>query len=169
MLSWIDPLIGSLGYFLHLVTLSFPLCNTNEWKCLMLDLFFLLSESWLVPAAAGGARTEVYSWRLRSICVWVPACVCVRLCVCVWEVDLSDLGSALICPVYVCVFVYNTGVHSHYVLQPSPSLSLLLKPVVSRELLLPCSLSVSTQEPAPDAVQVVQVRRPLFILNKLQK
>ncbi|XP_044039291.1 meiosis 1 arrest protein isoform X2 [Siniperca chuatsi] len=50
----------------------------------------------------------------------------------------------------------GSGVYSHYVLQPSPSLSLLLKPVVSRELLLPCSLPVSTQEPAPDAMQVIQ-------------
>ncbi|XP_071333927.1 meiosis 1 arrest protein isoform X2 [Trachinotus anak] len=50
----------------------------------------------------------------------------------------------------------GSGVYSHYVLQPSPSLSLLLKPVVSRELLLPCSLPVSTQDPAPDAVQTVQ-------------
>ncbi|XP_040887757.1 meiosis 1 arrest protein [Toxotes jaculatrix] len=49
-----------------------------------------------------------------------------------------------------------SGVYSHYVLQPSPSLSLLLKPVVSRELLLPCSLPVSTQDPAPDAMQTVQ-------------
>ncbi|TNN85261.1 Meiosis 1 arrest protein [Liparis tanakae] len=50
----------------------------------------------------------------------------------------------------------GSGVCSHYVLQPSPSLSLLLKPVVSRELLLPCSLPVSTQEPAADAVLTVQ-------------
>ncbi|XP_075943367.1 meiosis 1 arrest protein [Anarhichas minor] len=50
----------------------------------------------------------------------------------------------------------GSGVYSHYVLQPSPSLSLLLKPVVSRELLLPCSLTVSTQEPAPDAVHTIQ-------------
>ncbi|KAL6118747.1 m1ap [Pungitius sinensis] len=52
----------------------------------------------------------------------------------------------------------STGpcVNSHYVLQPSPSLSLLLKPVASRELLLPCSLPVSTQEPAPDALHAIQ-------------
>ncbi|XP_074480820.1 meiosis 1 arrest protein [Sebastes fasciatus] len=50
----------------------------------------------------------------------------------------------------------GSGVYSHYVLQPSPSLSLLLKPVVSRELLLPCSLPVSTQEPAPDATHTIQ-------------
>ncbi|XP_034532323.1 meiosis 1 arrest protein isoform X2 [Notolabrus celidotus] len=48
------------------------------------------------------------------------------------------------------------GVYSHYVLQPSQSLSLLLKPVVTRELLLPCSLPVSAQEPTPDALQVLQ-------------
>ncbi|KAL7375898.1 hypothetical protein ABVT39_026212 [Epinephelus coioides] len=48
------------------------------------------------------------------------------------------------------------GVYSHYILQPSLSLTLLLKPVVSRELLLPCSLPVSTQEPAPDAMHTIQ-------------
>ncbi|XP_041821460.1 meiosis 1 arrest protein [Chelmon rostratus] len=50
----------------------------------------------------------------------------------------------------------GSGVCSHYVLQPSPSLSLLLKPVVSRELLLPCSLPVSAQEAAPDVMQTMQ-------------
>ncbi|XP_029382812.1 meiosis 1 arrest protein [Echeneis naucrates] len=50
----------------------------------------------------------------------------------------------------------GSGVYSHFILQPSPSLSLLLKPVVSRELLLPCSLPVSTKDPAPDAMQMVQ-------------
>uniref|UniRef100_A0A3Q1J213 Uncharacterized protein n=1 Tax=Anabas testudineus TaxID=64144 RepID=A0A3Q1J213_ANATE len=49
-----------------------------------------------------------------------------------------------------------SGVYSHYILQSSPSLSLLLKPVVSRELLLPCSLPVSTQDPAADAMHTVQ-------------
>ncbi|XP_029931602.1 meiosis 1 arrest protein [Myripristis murdjan] len=49
-----------------------------------------------------------------------------------------------------------SGVYSYYVLQPSPSLSLLLKPVVSRELLLPCSLPVSNQDPPPDAIHTVQ-------------
>ncbi|KAM7377496.1 hypothetical protein PAMA_014007 [Pampus argenteus] len=39
---------------------------------------------------------------------------------------------------------------------PSPSLSLLLKPVVSRELLLPCSLPVSTQDPSPETMQIIQ-------------
>ncbi|KAK2862776.1 hypothetical protein Q5P01_002309 [Channa striata] len=50
----------------------------------------------------------------------------------------------------------SSGVYSHYVLQPSPSLSFLLKPVASREFLLPCSLPVSSQRPAPDAMQTVQ-------------
>ncbi|KAJ0055954.1 hypothetical protein NL108_016915, partial [Boleophthalmus pectinirostris] len=49
-----------------------------------------------------------------------------------------------------------TGVFSHYVLQPSPSLSLLLKPVVSRELLLPCSMGPSSKEPCPEAHRTVQ-------------
>lgn len=47
-------------------------------------------------------------------------------------------------------------VYSHYILQPSPSLSLLLKPVVSRELLLPCSQLVSAQDPAHHAMQTIQ-------------
>ncbi|KAM7366115.1 hypothetical protein PAMP_015583 [Pampus punctatissimus] len=50
----------------------------------------------------------------------------------------------------------GSGVYSHYILQPSPSLSLLLKPVVSRELLLPCSLPVSTQDPSPETMQIIQ-------------
>ncbi|CAG5929355.1 unnamed protein product [Menidia menidia] len=50
----------------------------------------------------------------------------------------------------------GSGVYYHYILQPSPSLSLLLKPVVSRELLLPCSLPTSAQDPAPSAMQTVQ-------------
>ncbi|XP_054603401.2 meiosis 1 arrest protein isoform X2 [Nothobranchius furzeri] len=50
----------------------------------------------------------------------------------------------------------GSGVYSHYILQSSSSLSLLLKPVVSRELLLPCSLLVSNQEPAPSALHTVQ-------------
>ncbi|XP_063325094.1 meiosis 1 arrest protein [Pelmatolapia mariae] len=49
-----------------------------------------------------------------------------------------------------------SGVYSHYILQPSPSLSLLLKPVVSRELLLPCSQLVSAQDPAHQAMQTIQ-------------
>ncbi|MED6293122.1 hypothetical protein CHARACLAT_007648 [Characodon lateralis] len=48
------------------------------------------------------------------------------------------------------------GVYSHYVLQPSPSLSFLLKPVASRELLLPCSPPVSNQDPSPNAMQTIQ-------------
>ncbi|KAM3857806.1 meiosis 1 arrest protein-like [Diretmus argenteus] len=47
-------------------------------------------------------------------------------------------------------------VYSHYVLQPSPSLSLLVKPVVSRELLLPCCLPVSNQNPPPDDITTIQ-------------
>ncbi|XP_076026911.1 meiosis 1 arrest protein [Genypterus blacodes] len=48
------------------------------------------------------------------------------------------------------------GVISHYILQPSTSLSLLLKPVVSKELLLPCSLPVSPQDPTPNAARTLQ-------------
>ncbi|XP_029695794.1 meiosis 1 arrest protein isoform X2 [Takifugu rubripes] len=49
------------------------------------------------------------------------------------------------------------GVCSHYILQPSSALSLLLKPAASKELLLPCSLPRPLQQrPAPDATQAVQ-------------
>ncbi|XP_034712842.1 meiosis 1 arrest protein isoform X1 [Etheostoma cragini] len=50
----------------------------------------------------------------------------------------------------------GSGVYSHYIVQPSPSLCLLLKPVVSRELLLPCTLPSATQEPAPNAMHSIQ-------------
>ncbi|CAF89503.1 unnamed protein product, partial [Tetraodon nigroviridis] len=50
----------------------------------------------------------------------------------------------------------SSGVCSHYVLQPSSALSLLLKPVTSRELLLPCSLPPPAPSPAPDATHTVQ-------------
>nr|XP_057922375.1 meiosis 1 arrest protein isoform X2 [Doryrhamphus excisus] len=50
----------------------------------------------------------------------------------------------------------GSGVFSHYILQPSASLSCLLKPVISRELWLPCTHSVPAQEPTPEAVQVIQ-------------
>uniref|UniRef100_A0A3B5LGC3 Meiosis 1 associated protein n=1 Tax=Xiphophorus couchianus TaxID=32473 RepID=A0A3B5LGC3_9TELE len=52
----------------------------------------------------------------------------------------------------------GSGVYSHYILQPSPSLSLLLKPVASRELLLPCSLPVSNQDPSPNLGPSSRVR-----------
>ncbi|TMS02190.1 Meiosis 1 arrest protein [Larimichthys crocea] len=46
-----------------------------------------------------------------------------------------------------------------------------LRPVVSRELLLPCSQPVPTQEPAPDAVQAIQASLTQldeeFLLNPL--
>uniref|UniRef100_A0A3P8U017 Meiosis 1 associated protein n=1 Tax=Amphiprion percula TaxID=161767 RepID=A0A3P8U017_AMPPE len=71
----------------------------------------------------------------------------------------------------VCVsaFVSNTGVYPHYVLQPSPSLSLLLRPVVSRELLLPISLPVSAQDPPPNAMQTRCLSQldEEFVLNPL--
>ncbi|XP_056299011.1 meiosis 1 arrest protein isoform X2 [Pseudoliparis swirei] len=55
-----------------------------------------------------------------------------------------------------CCFAWRLHRGRRLEAQPSPSLSLLLKPVVSRELLLPCSLPVSTQEPAADAVLTIQ-------------
>uniref|UniRef100_A0A673WFQ2 Meiosis 1 associated protein n=1 Tax=Salmo trutta TaxID=8032 RepID=A0A673WFQ2_SALTR len=50
----------------------------------------------------------------------------------------------------------GSGVCCHYLLQPSASLSLLLKPVANRELLLPCQLPVSNQDPPPDALTTIQ-------------
>ncbi|XP_072574697.1 meiosis 1 arrest protein isoform X3 [Paramormyrops kingsleyae] len=43
----------------------------------------------------------------------------------------------------------DVAAFSHYVLQPSASLSLLLKPVAGRELLLPCHMPVSSED-SPD-------------------
>uniref|UniRef100_A0A3Q2CM96 Meiosis 1 associated protein n=1 Tax=Cyprinodon variegatus TaxID=28743 RepID=A0A3Q2CM96_CYPVA len=51
----------------------------------------------------------------------------------------------------------GSGVYSHYILQPSPYFSLLLKPVASRELLLPCSMSGSNQDSTPDSLQTIQL------------
>ncbi|KAM9400671.1 meiosis 1 arrest protein [Salvelinus alpinus] len=50
----------------------------------------------------------------------------------------------------------GSGVCCHYLLQPSAALSLLLKPVANRELLLPCQLPVSNQDPPPDALTTIQ-------------
>ncbi|KAM9827364.1 meiosis 1 arrest protein [Neosynchiropus ocellatus] len=47
------------------------------------------------------------------------------------------------------------GLYSHYVLQASPTLTLLLKPVASRELVLPCPLVVPTQDPTAEATQTI--------------
>ncbi|XP_056440911.1 meiosis 1 arrest protein, partial [Gadus chalcogrammus] len=48
------------------------------------------------------------------------------------------------------------GLQAHYVLQASPFSSLLLKPVVSRELLLPCPLPAPAQDPRPDTLHAIQ-------------
>lgn len=62
------------------------------------------------------------------------------------------------CEGLISTVIIAVGVRSHYILQPSSALSLLLKPTASKELLLPCSLSPSMQQnPAPEAVQAVQV------------
>ncbi|XP_060775540.1 meiosis 1 arrest protein [Neoarius graeffei] len=45
---------------------------------------------------------------------------------------------------------------SYYVLQSSASLSLLLKPVLTRELLLPCSLPVSNEDPPFNTLNMVE-------------
>ncbi|KAJ8007826.1 hypothetical protein DPEC_G00098230 [Dallia pectoralis] len=51
---------------------------------------------------------------------------------------------------------FTGGMCSHYLLQPSASLTLLLKPVANRELLLPCQLPDSNQDPLPDALSTIQ-------------
>uniref|UniRef100_A0A3B3DA23 Meiosis 1 associated protein n=1 Tax=Oryzias melastigma TaxID=30732 RepID=A0A3B3DA23_ORYME len=65
----------------------------------------------------------------------------------------------------------SSGVISHYLLQPSPSLSFLLKPVASRELLLPSSMAVPSHDPSPHAMQTVQgclsQLEEEFVLNPL--
>ncbi|ROL47931.1 Meiosis 1 arrest protein [Anabarilius grahami] len=50
----------------------------------------------------------------------------------------------------------GSGVFSYYVLQSSGSLSLLLKPVLTRELMLPCSLPVSMEDPPLPALATVE-------------
>lgn len=110
---------------------------TNMWHCFSLfqsrNLFLLLQVEPIQRSAAAASG----------------------LCECVWRRDVRILRSG-VCSHIFCVCV---GVYSHYVLQPSPSLSLLLKPVASRELLLPCSLPVSTQSPPPGAMDTVQVQK----------
>ncbi|RXN35414.1 meiosis 1 arrest [Labeo rohita] len=50
----------------------------------------------------------------------------------------------------------RSGVFSHYILQSSGSLSLLLKPVLTRELMLPCCLPVSMEDPPLPALASVE-------------
>ncbi|XP_076144505.1 meiosis 1 arrest protein [Alosa pseudoharengus] len=51
----------------------------------------------------------------------------------------------------------SASVSTYYVLQPSPSLSLLLlKPVVTQELMLPCSMPYSNQDPPLSALITVE-------------
>uniref|UniRef100_A0A3Q2FMQ9 Meiosis 1 associated protein n=1 Tax=Cyprinodon variegatus TaxID=28743 RepID=A0A3Q2FMQ9_CYPVA len=81
-----------------------------------------------------------------------------------WQLDWDEMEAnnslfhALCQTLRVCVY-------SHYILQPSPYFSLLLKPVASRELLLPCSMSGSNQDSTPDSLQTIQVQ---YTLNTLQ-
>lgn len=46
---------------------------------------------------------------------------------------------------------------SYYVLQSSASLSLLLKPVLTRELMLPCNLPISNEDPPLNTLNMVEV------------
>ncbi|XP_051554343.1 meiosis 1 arrest protein-like [Myxocyprinus asiaticus] len=50
----------------------------------------------------------------------------------------------------------GSSVFSYYVLQSSGSLSLLLKPVLTRELMLPCTLPVSVEEPPLQALHNIE-------------
>lgn len=55
---------------------------------------------------------------------------------------------------------------SYYVLQSSASLSLLLKPVVTRELMLPCDLPVSSEEPPFNTLNMMKVCKYKICKNK---
>ncbi|XP_072543672.1 meiosis 1 arrest protein [Salminus brasiliensis] len=55
-------------------------------------------------------------------------------------------------------FGSGSRVFSYYVLQSSPSLSLLLKPVVTRELMLPCNLPFPNEDPSLNALTMVELR-----------
>uniref|UniRef100_A0A673I8B2 Meiosis 1 associated protein n=1 Tax=Sinocyclocheilus rhinocerous TaxID=307959 RepID=A0A673I8B2_9TELE len=66
----------------------------------------------------------------------------------------------------------GSGVLSYYILQSSGSRSLLLKPVLTRELMLPCCLPVSMEDPPLPALASVEGRqsqsrmpRPLLTLS----
>ncbi|XP_018585827.1 meiosis 1 arrest protein isoform X1 [Scleropages formosus] len=49
---------------------------------------------------------------------------------------------------------------SYHLLQPSPSLSLLLKPVAARELLLPCHMPIVSEDPPEGPLARIQVCSP---------
>uniref|UniRef100_A0A8C2HY48 Meiosis 1 associated protein n=1 Tax=Cyprinus carpio TaxID=7962 RepID=A0A8C2HY48_CYPCA len=59
----------------------------------------------------------------------------------------------------------GSGVFSYYILQSSGSLSLLLKPVLTQELMLPCCLPVSLEDPPIPALASVKMPRPLLTLS----
>uniref|UniRef100_A0A3Q2YVD6 Meiosis 1 associated protein n=1 Tax=Hippocampus comes TaxID=109280 RepID=A0A3Q2YVD6_HIPCM len=54
---------------------------------------------------------------------------------------------------------------SFYFLYPSPSLAMLLKPVVCRELFMPGAYSEPMREPPPEAMQVIMVKSTLSSLQ----
>ncbi|KAG9274394.1 meiosis 1 arrest protein isoform X1 [Astyanax mexicanus] len=54
-------------------------------------------------------------------------------------------------------FGSGSRVFSYYVLQPSTSLSLLLKPVLTRELMLPCNLPFLNEDPSLNALTMVEM------------
>ncbi|KAI4871998.1 hypothetical protein NFI96_018497 [Prochilodus magdalenae] len=53
-------------------------------------------------------------------------------------------------------FASGSRAFSYYVLQSSSSVSLLLKPVLTRELMLPCSLPIFNEDPPPNSLTMVQ-------------
>uniref|UniRef100_W5LZV7 Meiosis 1 associated protein n=1 Tax=Lepisosteus oculatus TaxID=7918 RepID=W5LZV7_LEPOC len=59
---------------------------------------------------------------------------------------------------------WSTKVYSYYVIQPSESLTLLLKPVAVRELLLPCHLPIASEEPPETAL--LRMQRSLDVLEE---
>uniref|UniRef100_H3B0P3 Meiosis 1 associated protein n=1 Tax=Latimeria chalumnae TaxID=7897 RepID=H3B0P3_LATCH len=74
---------------------------------------------------------------------------------------------------------WNITVNSYYVILPSASLTLLLKPVAVRELLLPCDLPTLSENPqevalrkvesALDSLDIEPIYNPLTIQNNLYK
>lgn len=54
-------------------------------------------------------------------------------------------------------FSSGSSILSSYVLQSSTSYSLLLKPVLTRELMLPCNLTVSQEDLPPNTLSMVEV------------
>lgn len=107
------------------------------------------------PISRAETCSSCWRWSPHSRRQLKPVVGCARVMWCVSAAECLHLS-----------LFASPGVCSHYILQPSACLSLLLKPVVSRELLLPCSLPAASKDPAPDALHTVQVGQELFAENR---